>query len=133
MRTLARVTITFNAAIFILVLPALEISATHIFNEDWPGHARLHNAWQLVTNACLAILATWLAWRGATVALALVISTILSASFVSAFALQDLYGGTMQHSDGSELLVYGVNPAIGLLSVLTLLHLALLAAQPRNS
>jgi len=128
----ARIIITLNAAIFLIVLPLLEVSATHIFNVDWPGHARLHNVWQLITNAALAALATWLAWRRRDIAMALLLSTILSGSFLAAFAMQELYGGTMQHSDGTELLINGVNPAVGLLTALTLAQLGLLALRPRK-
>lgn len=60
---LLRVLITLNSLVFILVVPALEIGPSHVFNPDWPGHAKLHEVWQLATNAMLGLFAIWLVWR----------------------------------------------------------------------
>jgi len=129
---ITRITISLHAIIFILVIPYLEVSPSHLFNPDWPGHARLHEAWQLIANAFLALLATILVWRSRDAVMPIVISLILSISFVLAYALQGTYGGTMEHSDGTELLIWGVNPAIGLLLVFTLILSALLLSKLRS-
>jgi len=114
-----RAVIIINTLIFILVIPYLEISATHLYNPDWPGHARLHEAWQLISNSALALFAVSLLWKNRYLMLSLTISFILSSSFVVAFLLQNFYGGTMKHSDGSELLIAGINPAFGILLILS--------------
>ena len=121
-----RLVITLHALIFVFVLPMLEVGPTHVFNPDWPGHARLHNAWQLMTNASLALIATALAWRSASQIMALILSLSISVPFLIAFASQRIYGGTMQHSDGSELLIGGINPAFGLLLLFAVLLTAAL-------
>ena len=124
-----RLVVALNALIFVAVLPILEVGPTHVFNPDWPGHARLHEVWQLITNAVFAGLAIHLAWSKGKEALSLIVSLGLSGGFVIAFLTQDLYGGTMKHSDGSELLVAGVNPAFGLLSVLSMTMAIMLAVR----
>lgn len=109
-----------------LLTPILEIGPTHVFNPDWPGHARLHEVWQLAANSGLSLLCLWLAWGAGRVRLAAVIGLVLTGSFLFSFLLAPLYGGTMRHSDGSELVVAGVNSAVaimvlasaGLLSIL---------------
>jgi len=129
---LSRIAVTLNGIVFILLIPYLEISATHVFNPDWPGHARLHEVWQLLTNAVLSVVAIWLVWRGTHSALALLIALILSGTFVGAYLMMDLYDGTMKHSDGSELLVLGVNPAIAIMVVLSVVLAIALARDLRR-
>ena len=60
---MTKTSIALHAIIFIILVPFLEISDTHLLNPDWPAHARLHEAWQLLTNASLSALALLLVWR----------------------------------------------------------------------
>ncbi|MDO9370342.1 MAG: hypothetical protein Q7T68_17380 [Sphingopyxis sp.] len=95
-----------------LLTPILEIGPTHVFNPDWPGHARLHEVWQLVENSSFAIFCLWLAWGRGAIRLAASIGLVLTGSFLTSFLLAPLYAGTMRHSDGSERLVAGINSAV---------------------
>lgn len=97
---------------FGLLTPILEIGPTHVFNPDWPAHARLHEVWQLVTHCGLAALCLWLAWARGQIQLATAIAAIVVGGFLSALALAPAYGGGMAHSDGTELTVAGVNSAV---------------------
>jgi len=119
---MTRFAVVFHATIFVLVVPALEISGTHLFNADWPAHARLHEAWQLLTNASLSVLALFFVWRWRRPMSALAICLAVSMPFMMALAMQAAYGGSMRHSDGTELAVFGVNAAtllmLGILGVL---------------
>lgn len=116
---MTRTIVVLNALIFIIVVPYLEVSATHIFNTEWPSHARLHNVWQLLTNGALSIGAVILVFRKKLSILPQLLSLAVSGSFVLAYLLKNHFGGSMQHSDGSELLVAGINPAVVLLIVLS--------------
>lgn len=98
-----------------LLVPILEIGPTHVFNPDWPGHARLHEVWQLAANSGLALLCLWLAWSRGQVRLAASIGLILTGSFLAAVLLAPLYKGTMRHSDGTERLVAGINSAVAIM------------------
>ena len=100
-----------------LIVPILEIGSTHVLNPHWPGHARLHEVWQLMTNSGLAFLCLWLAWNKQNVRLGSLIGLIIYVSFLMALLLSPLYGGTMRHSDGTELLIGSVNAATLIMSV----------------
>lgn len=109
----AKISVTAACLILALVVPVLEVNDTHLFNELWPAHARLHEAWQLLSNAALSFLCLWLAWASSKPRLASLIMLSLTASFIIAFVARGAYGGSMQHTDGTELMIAGFNPAIG--------------------
>lgn len=115
-----KILISLHALVFLLVVPVLEISPTHVFNPLWPAHAKLHEVWQLATNAGLSLLALWLCWGARSERLGAVISLAIGGGFVLAILIQDGYGGSMAHPDGSELIIMGINPAFGVVALLTL-------------
>jgi hypothetical protein len=125
---MTKISLAFHAIIFIILVPFLEISDTHLFNPDWPAHARLHEAWQLLTNASLSALALLLAWRWNRPITALVACLTVTVPFLVAWAMQSAFGGSMKHSDGTEIAVLGIN--VGVLLVL-LVTAALLASLTR--
>lgn len=104
---------------FGVLTPILELGTTHVVNPDWPGHARLHEVWQLLTNSSLAMLCLWLIWWCRQLRLPALIAFAISMGFLVAYALSPLYGGTMRHSDGSEIAIGGVNLAVAMMVVAT--------------
>jgi hypothetical protein len=115
----SKLILTLCVLIFGAVVPMLEINATHVFNPLWPEHARLHEVWQLVSNSALAALCLYLAWGRNDVRLASVIALCVSAGFLGSVFLADTYGGSMRHTDGSEIAVGGVNVAVLVMAVVT--------------
>lgn len=116
-----------NAVIFIVVVPYLEVSSTHVFSDHWPGHARLHDVWQLMCNGTFSLAAVVLAfsdrrmhWMSATIV------GVINITFLVALGLGPQYGGTMQYGDGSELLMADINPAVVVVWVLAAVALAAL-------
>lgn len=109
---LLKISVALNALVFLLVIPLLEVGPTHLFNPDWPAHARLHEFWQLVTNGLISLLALWLVTWGRQRVTGALVALAINVGFLVALAAAPLYGGSMVHSDGSELLVAGANPAI---------------------
>ena len=107
-----KVALSLSVMTFVLIVPLLEISDTHVFNPHWPGHARLHEVWQLVTNMSLGILCLWLAWIEDRVRAAALLGLLVTAGFLVAYFLRDSYGGSMRHTDGSELMVLGINSSL---------------------
>lgn len=85
---------------FAVVTPLLETSPTHVFNPDWPGHARLHDVWQLITHCALAAYMSWLFLLRRREREASVVALIVIGGFLAAYMLGPLYGGSMSHSDG---------------------------------
>lgn len=102
-----RAAISFSALIFVLLIPFLEISSTHVYDPEWPGHARLHEVWQLLVHGAISILACRLVWKNQS--LGLWLALILTVSFLVAWLSQSMYGGSMLHSDGTEVSIGGVN------------------------
>ena len=109
-----------------VLVPILEVGPTHVFNPAWPGHARLHEVWQLIANSTLGLLALWLAWRRGRMTEACWLGLIPCLSFLAAYALAPLYGGTMRHADGTELAIGGINVAVIVIGLSTIGLLGLL-------
>lgn len=112
--------VVLSGIIFVVLIPVLEVSDTHVFNPDWPAHARLHEVWQLLSNAGLALMSVYLLRFEQFLLIAASISLIQSAGFVASVLLSDFYGGSMIHSDGSELMINGFNPAVVLMMLLSI-------------
>ncbi|MEH6715155.1 hypothetical protein [Parasphingorhabdus flavimaris] len=121
----AAIVVTLSALISGIVIPVLELNETHLFNPDLPAHARLHEAWQLMTNSALSALAVFLIWSGRAPRLAIILSLLISVPFLLAFAASATYGGSMLHSDGTQLAVWGMN--LGVLVALIMSSLLLLS------
>ncbi len=121
----AAVVVTVSALVSGIIIPILELNESHLFNSGWPSHARLHEAWQLMTNSALSALSVFLIWSGRAPRLAILLSLIISIPFLLAFAAGSTYGGSMLHTDGTQLAVWGMN--IGALAALVLSSLLILS------
>jgi hypothetical protein len=119
MNRLTFVAVTMNAIVFVLLIPFFELNSSHLTNPLWPSHARLHEAWQLLTNAAIAIFALRLALnrRGPWIAIALCL--IPGVSFLIAWATSASYGGSMLHSDGTQMAIAGINVAVLVVAAVT--------------
>lgn len=101
--------ITFCIALYALGVPLLEINATHVFNPDWTPHARIHEVWQLLTNTAIGLFCLWCLWIRRQVILSALLSMFVTGGFLLAFAMQDLYGGSMKYLNGSEKTLFDIN------------------------
>lgn len=131
-----KLAVAFAAILFGLVVPILEVNATHLFNPLWPSHARLHEGWQLLTNSLLAILCLclWLACGEGRVRAAAALALVVVGGFLAAWALGPLYGGDMLHTDGGQIAVGGINVAvIAMAAAAAGLVWALLSPEPRTA
>jgi len=68
---------------------------THIFNPDWPAHAKFHNGQTMSMGVALGLLSLWLLWRKKKISsfdfnLAVVIASLYWVTQASAI----LYPGT---------------------------------------
>jgi hypothetical protein len=101
--------ITFSIILYAIAVPMLEINDTHVFNPDWTPHVRIHEVWQLFTNSLIGFFCLWLVWYKKEYNYSTVLSMIVTGSFLIAFLLQDLYGGSMKYLDGTEKTILGIN------------------------
>ena len=124
----SKILITIGILFYALVVPALEINNTHVFNPQWVAHARLHEVWQLFTNTSLGLFCLWLVWLKNEVRLPSLITFFVTGGFFAAYVMRGIYGGSMAHPDGSEAKIIGINMGVfgfGLAIILTVLAVVL--------
>ena len=121
MKRFSAITAILVAITFAIIVPALELNDTHLTNPHWPEHARLHEAWQLLSNALIVLLAAWLVAARKAPLLGLALASIIALSFLFAWLTGDAYGGSMLHSDGTQMAIGGVNAAVLIVSILAVL------------
>lgn len=107
-----RVLATVGLALYVVAVPVLEVNSSHVFNPAWAPHARVHEVWQLLTNAALGIFAAWRLWRHHDLRTASAINGLVMLSFLAAFFLRDTYGGSMVVEGRGELRLLGLNVAV---------------------
>jgi len=107
-----KLAITLGVLVFGLLLPILEIGPTHVFNPDWPPHARLHEVWQLLTNSGLAVVCLLMVWMRGMLVPASVIGLCVMGGAVGAHLLEGGYGGALIYAGGPSLAVMGVPGAL---------------------
>jgi hypothetical protein len=120
----ATLSVGLSAIILTVVIPVFEINSTHLTNPEWPAHARLHEAWQLLTNAIISLLALWCVWSGRAPRIGISLALMICASFLTAWALGSVYGGSMLHTDGTQTAVAGINVVVIVVIAMTALLLA---------
>lgn len=105
----AKLLVTVGIVFYAVMVPILEVNDSHVFNQAWAPHARLHETWQLFTNTALGVFSVWLVWVKDNLRLASLLTAFVTGGFLMAYWLRDGYGGSMVLSDGSEKMILGVN------------------------
>ena len=113
---IARILLTFAVLTFALLIPILEINASHVFNDRWPAHARFHEVWQLTTNFGIGLLCLWLVWFKNRISLASILVTLVMGGMLFAYATQDMYGGSVLSGNFSKK-VLGIELAVVITSL----------------
>lgn len=128
-----RLLVSFGIFSYAVVVPLLEANASHLLNPAWPPHARIHEAWQLITHSALGAFAAWRLWRHQDLRTACLLNGLIMGSFLLAHGLQGTYGGSMVVEGRGELKVMGLNVGIGgFLLGLILNGIALLMEAPKG-
>lgn len=109
---LPRIGVTCLLLLPTVLVPYLEINATHLLNPQWPAHARLHEGWQLMTNSALGLLALAWTWSRGGLARACALGAIVTGSFVVAWLLRGMYGGSMAGTATSGVALLGYDAAL---------------------
>lgn len=116
------------AVVLVVVVPALETNDSHLFNPDWSAHARLHEAWQLLTNASLGVAAAWLALTGRG-RLGAGIGLLVLGPLLAAYASRGLYGGSLNRHGGEDALFSSAGAPVILLALIAAGLVAVLGAK----
>jgi len=83
-----------------------DFNATHLFNPDWPPHARLHMMMLFCTTGAFTLLGLYLCWgptgsRLQNLKLSAVAGTLYMYGTVTAALTMPYYGGSMEWTDTS--------------------------------
>lgn len=130
---ISRIFITLGVLIYAVVVPILEINSSHVFNESWPAHARLHEVWQLTTNTAIGLVALWLTWGTGQVRTGSALNIAVMGGVLVAHALEGSYGGSIISGNigktvlGMELAAF----AAGVVVILAIAAFLLEARQPK--
>lgn len=112
----ARALVTLCLLVFPVLVPLLEVNASHLLNPSWPAHARLHEAWQLLANGAVALCAIAWTWMHGRFRQACLLGMLLAGSFVLAWLLREAYGGSMQGTTTGGSKVLGVDLAVAVMT-----------------
>jgi len=96
----ARILLTIAAIQYGFVPLIVDLSPSHVFHTEWPGHARFHMVWLLAVSCGMATYVLWLVWwlaanRLARLKRALPIGFVLLGGFFLSSSLMPLYSGLL--------------------------------------
>lgn len=128
----SKILITLGVVVYAIVVPFLEINASHVFNEAWPPHARLHEVWQLTTNSAIGVLALWLTWGKGEVRIASMLNVAVMGGVLVAHVLSGSYGGSII-SGNVEKTVLGIELAAFAAGVVVIMAVAAFFSESRLS
>jgi hypothetical protein len=112
MSLISKLLISIGVLFYLLVIPLLEWNHSHVFNPQWPPHARFHEVWQLFTHATLGILVLWLVWLKEQIVLPALISCCVMGGVLFSHILSPYVGASVQSGNigrqvmGLELAVF---------------------------
>lgn len=129
---IAKLLVTIGVVFYAVLVPILEINETHVFNQAWAPHARLHETWQLFTNTAIGVYSVWLVWIKGDLKLASLLTLFVTGGFLMAYWLRDGYGGSMVLTDGSENMILGINLGLFAYTLAILLAGIAVAMDRRN-
>ncbi|KAI1110713.1 hypothetical protein F5Y14DRAFT_454798 [Nemania sp. NC0429] len=96
---LGRILLTIDSLLLVIASPIADYSPSHIFNPNWPPHAKFHNGQTITMSVLLGLATAFYAWRPAATA-ALKREFMLAAAFTGSIywlagLAAILYPGTM--------------------------------------
>lgn len=106
----SKILVSIGVVVYAVIVPLLEVNASHVFSESWPPHARLHEVWQLLTNSSIGAIALWLTWSKGEARIASLLNIAVMGGVLAAYALEGSYGGSIR-SGNVEITAFGIEPA----------------------
>ena len=102
----ARLLLTVGTGMYCFVPLVVDLTETHVFHPDWPGHARFHMVWLLGLLLGVGLAALYFTWRrsvdeAASMRLGGVLGLISIGAFFASAATAGLYGGTLSDAGGA--------------------------------
>ncbi|KAI0096985.1 hypothetical protein GGR51DRAFT_553259 [Nemania sp. FL0031] len=63
---LGRILLTIDGILLLVGAPIADYGPTHMFNPNWPPHAKFHNGQTITLSLLLGVATMFYTWRGAT-------------------------------------------------------------------
>lgn len=98
----AKILISLGVLVYLVLIPFLEINESHVFNAQWPAHARFHEVWQLTTHMMLGVMALWLTWFKQQIIISAGISIAIMGGVLFAHIIEASYGGSVLSGNTSQ-------------------------------
>ena len=111
----------------------IDVGITHLLNPDWDAHARVHEAWRLLTNSFIAFLGLYLIWIMQKELLAALLSLCLLLGFWVSVFLMPFYNGLAVGQGVDELEPFGVPLNIISFAVVSIIQIAGLILMKQNN
>jgi len=107
----ARVLLTLLAVLLCIGPAKADFNATHATNPLWPGHARFHVVWQVITNSTNTLVMLVLIWVPVVqydlqLKLVSLLVAIILGSFYVTLACMRLFEGTLADPNGIKPFVF---------------------------
>ena len=102
---LTRLLMTLVALVLCIGPAVADFNETHATNPNWPGHARFHVVWQVLTNSSLCLVMLYLLWVPVVqydlqLRLVGILMAIILGSFYVTLLSRHLFGGTLKDENG---------------------------------
>ena len=105
---LGRLLMTVATLTYGVAPPLVDFGETHLLHPSWPGHARFHLMWLVLSHSAIAVIALCSLWLSAGrrwgIDLAGGIGLSVLGSFMLSAALMPFYAGALSDPGGVPLL-----------------------------
>ena len=107
----ARILLTIMAIMLCIGPAKADFNSTHATNPAWPGHARFHVVWQVVTNSSNTLVMLFLIWVPVVqydlqLKLVVCLIAILLGSFYVTLACMKIFEGSLSDPNGIKPFVF---------------------------
>jgi len=108
---LTRILLTLLAVMLCIGPAKADFNSTHATNPNWPGHARFHVVWQVITNSSNMIVLLFLIWvpivqYDLQFKLVVFLIAIVLGSFYATLACMKIFEGSLSDPNGIKPFVF---------------------------
>jgi len=137
MINIVRVLLTIAAIQYGFFPLAADLGESHVFNPDWPPHARLHTVWLLGIGSGIGAYVIFLTWGPSKDRIrqlwhASILGIIVLAAFFVAAVTSSSYGGALS-DPVHEILIAGINANLFAFSIAAIFQISAMIILWTNS